>query len=167
MQYADAPAVRAGSPPEQKSFRVLWLPPSHRTVGMRAVRGKELDGKKRSDCSVPFLQRSQASSDLCFVFVFYLQPFHKRRQQCPLPCHRAAVERLPHIAPCTHLSAAEFDSHMLSTSLLLAPSQKRPRTEPQNHTGPEFDSEQRQNNIVSLNIKMLLHWHYRKIKVQT
>lgn len=105
---------------------------------------------------------------ICVLLLFfYLQPSHKHRQQCPLPCHRAAVGRPPHIAPCTHLSAAEFDSHTLSTSLPPAPSQKRPRTELQNHTGSKFESEQRQNNIVRLNIKMLLHWHYRKIKVQT
>ena len=121
---------------------------------------RERAGQKETEwllCSIS-AKRSSFSWSVLFLF-FYLQPSHKRRQHCPLPCHRAAVERLPHIAPCTHLSAAEFDSHMLSTSLLLAPSQKRPRTELQNHTGPEFDSEQRQNNIVRLNIKMLLHWN--------
>lgn len=88
-----------------------------------------------------FKEEKSSFSVVVFFFNFYLQPSRTRRQHCPLPCPQVAVGRPPHTAPCTPLSAAMFHSHTLSTSLLSAPSQRTPRTELQNHTGPGFDGE--------------------------
>lgn len=121
-------------------------------------RERERAGQKRKIvtnlCSLS-AERSSFSFR-AFVFFSYLQPSRTHRQHCPLPCPRAAAGRLPHTAPCTPPSAAVFDSRTLSMTLLLATSQRRPRTEQQNHTGPGFDKTQRENNIVLLKKKMLL-----------
>lgn len=68
MRCADAQAVLAGSPPEQKSFQVVWPLESRMTVGMRAGRGTGLDRKQKlvtfgSFCSLSVWLKTSA----CFL----------------------------------------------------------------------------------------------------
>lgn len=140
VQYADAPAVSAGSPPEKKFSRVLWPPESHSTADMRALRGIELQRtEKRSFWYFVFFGSKERYQDCrCFL---YLRPSQTRRRRRSLPCLRVAAGTPPRTAPCTPPSAATFHSRTLSTALRLVPSQRSPRTGRQNRTGPGCDGQ--------------------------
>lgn len=93
-----------------------------------------------------FWQSGFLCSVFFYIFILYLQPSRTHHHYFPLPCPLAAFGGSPRTAPCTRPSATVSYSHKLSISLMPAPSQRRPRSEQQNHTAPGFGDTQREEN---------------------